>query len=364
MKNIESKLILYIQSLNNYTLFKGSGFSLFGQIFKEYLLISINHKNVNLNNSLCEKIENHLSYLEKCNSFYSLTRSKEYLQLLCFYLSYRNYFNPYKYSNTFTDRFLNIDTSSYLKEMGCHRGKPGSGNFSMFYVIIIYNLTKDNNDIRILEWFSFFDKYMNNDGFWGNKHITYQLQNGYHQYEIYNFFNRPSPKKINIKKILDSQDHQGHFGPYIGGGGCYDFDTVDLIYNIDDNNFNKEIDNSLELLYKSLLKEQNIDGGFSESPYISNFINSILSIFCYTLRNLNLPRLKFLTKTIISFGTNLKLITHWSPKHRNYNISDTWNSWFRLLTIYKIRSRLYKENDKSKIFPFPGIAFKHIKFNK
>ena len=104
--------------------------------------------------------------------------------------------------------------------------------------------------------------------------------------------------------------------------------------------------------------EQNEDGGFSESPYISNFKNSIIHIFIYTITNFNISRLKFLLRTVLSLGNNLTLITHWSAFHRKYNQSDSWNSWFRLLTIYKIRSRLYNSKDKSKIFPFPGISYK------
>jgi len=228
----------------------------------------------------------------------------------------------------------------------------------MFYAIIIFNETRDNRDFRINDWFDYMNKNMNSDGFWGKKHITYSMQNGYHQYEIYNFFKRTAPKNLNIKKILKSQDRQGHFGPFLGGGGCYDFDTVDLIYKINDSKYNKNIDKALLKLYNNLLNEQQKDGGFCESPYISNYKKSILRIFTYTILNFNIPRLKFLIRTLLSFGSNLILVTHWSPNHRKYNQSDTWNSWFRLLTLCKIKSRLEKSEDKSKIFPFPGIAFK------
>ena len=354
----ESKLLYFSKHLENYSLFKGSGFSVYGEIFKEYIFISINPQKAVLNIELCSKVDAVLSEYESRHSFNYLKKSKKFLQLLCFYLSYRNFFTFYKYSSEFTSKFLKLKTHNYLNEMGCLTGRPGSGNFSMFYAIIIFNDSRDFNDHRILNWFDSMNNSINKDGFWGNNHITHQLQNGYHQYEIYNFFKRNPPVNINIDKILKSQDSKGHFGPFSGGGGCFDFDTVDLLYKIDSTDYNKRIDKSLLKLYNNLLLEQNEDGGFSESPYISNFKNSIIHIFIYTITNFNISRLKFLLRTVLSLGNNLTLITHWSAFHRKYNQSDSWNSWFRLLTIYKIRSRLYNSKDKSKIFPFPGISYK------
>jgi hypothetical protein len=358
VNTIESKLLLFCKNSKSFTLFNGSGFSVFGELFKEYILLSINSDKISINLKLCDKIDKKLSDFESKYCFNDLKKSKEFLQLLCFYLSYRNFFNFFKYSSNFTRKLLQINTISYLNEMGCGSGSPGSGNFAMFYAIIVFNETRDPNDLRIINWFNYMDMNINSDGFWGNKHITYALQNGYHQYEIYNFFKKEPPVNINIKKILNSQDSNGHFGPFSGGGGCFDFDTVDLIYKIDNSDYNERIDLSLLKLYNNLILEQQLDGGFSESPYITDFKNTIAHIFIYTIKNFNIPRLKFFVRTLLSFGRNLILPTHWSSNHRKYNQSDTWNSWFRLLTIYKINNRIYKKTDKSKIFPFPGIAFK------
>ena len=358
INTIESNLLLFCKNSKKFTLFHQSGFSVFGELFKEYILLSINPDKIDINLELCDKIDKKLKDFESKNCFNKLKKSKEFLQLLCFYLSYRNFFGFFKYSSDFTLKLLEIGTISYLDEMGCGKGNPGSGNFAMFYAIIVFNETRDSNDFRIIKWFNYMDNNINSDGFWGNKHITYALQNGYHQYEIYNFFKKVPPVNININKILNSQDSLGHFGPFAGGGGCFDFDTVDLIYKIDNSDFNEKIDKSLLKLYNNLLFEQQLDGGFCESPYILNFKNSIFHIFIYTITNFNIPRFKFFIKTLLSFGKNLILPTHWSPNHRKYNQSDTWNSWFRLLTIFKINNRIYKNTDKSKIFPFPGIAFK------
>ena len=355
---IESKVHAFCKELMQYELFKGSGFSVFGELFKEYISLSIYREKVKINLDLCEKVECHLNDFETKYVMEDLLKSKEFLQLLCFYLSYRNFFEFYRYRSRFTEQYLELDTYTYLEEMGCGIGTPGSGNFAMFYAILIYNETRDAHDVRIQNWFKYMDSKINRDGFWGKRHITYSLQNGYHQHEIYHFFQKKPAVSINVHRILASQDNNGHFGPFPGGGGCYDYDTVDLLYRIDNPDVNESIDRALLKLYNCLKSEQQLDGGFCESIHLVTFKTSILSIVLYTFVNLNLPRLKFMIKTLISRGNNFTLPTHWSVYDRKFNESDTWNSWFRLLTIYKIESRLYGYEDKSKIFPFPGIAYR------
>jgi len=353
MTTIERKIVEYIDSLAADELFLGSGSSLFGELFREYLNITINPKTP-LNERLSSKIDEHLLAIESSADGVDLAASKSYLQLLCFYLSYRNYYDVYQWKGEKAKEISLIPVRDYLKSHGCHTGRPGSGNFAMFLAILIYNDSLNRTDSRLEEWFDFMDESMNNQGLWGTRHITYQMQNGYHQYEIYNYFNREPPVEIDFMAILQSQDVQGHFGPRIGGGGCYDFDAVSLLSRSSNSS---HIRKALLKLLNSLILEQNIDGGFCESVYIKSYFTSIWPILKYTARNFNIPRLKSAIRFLFFYESFERLETHWSPSHRKFHQSDLWDTWFRLMTIYKIEARIKEIPDRSKVFKYPGIGF-------
>ena len=350
--NYKERVHKFVSELRENTLFNGSGSSVYGWLFREYIFLTL-LKDRKLNDRLCKSVEVKISYYEEHYTPNVLSSHKPYLQLLCFYLSYRNYFDPYSYISETLKFIANLDVKEYLVNNGCTAGEPGSGNLAMFLAIIIYNDKNDSNDKRLETWFDVMNGSQNVNGLWGSSHITYQLQNGYHQYEIYKFFRRYPQVDLAIAQLLKSQDEQGHFGPYLGGGGCYDYDAVDLLINFGSGQ--DDIKPALEKLYQTLLKEQAPDGGFCESPYIRNYIYSILRISDYTLKNFNIPRLKFLIRFFL--GRVKVLQTHWSFNHRKYSESDAWNTWFRLITLVKIESYLNNSLDKSKVFNFPGIGF-------
>ena len=140
MITIEKKILEYIDSLGADELFLGSGSSLFGELFREYLNITINPKTP-LNERLSSKIGEHLLAEESKFSAFDLAASKRYLQLLCFYLSYRNFYDVYQWKGEKAKEICLIPVRDYLKSHGCHTGKPGSGNFAMFFAILIYRST-------------------------------------------------------------------------------------------------------------------------------------------------------------------------------------------------------------------------------
>ena len=84
---------------------------------------------------------------------------------------------------------------------------------------------------QIEEWLNFNINSINKNGFWGNKlNIDYlQFQNGYHQYEIFEYLKiNKVPWNKAAKNTLLMADTFGHFAPYPGGGGC-DYDAVFLL---------------------------------------------------------------------------------------------------------------------------------------
>ena len=57
-------------------------------------------------------------------------------------------------------------------------------------------------------------------------------------------------------------DENFQFAPYLGGGGCYDYDAIFLISNSTNiSNFKSILSGTLQSIYNS----QNADGGFCES---------------------------------------------------------------------------------------------------
>jgi hypothetical protein len=185
-----------------------------------------------------------------------------------------------------------------------------------------------------------------------------QFQNGYHQYEIFEYL-KLKKKSWNIaaKKTLMMSDKLGHFAPWPGGGACYDYDAIFMLTSkfVDDVGQN----NVLKTTLNTIVSEQNLDGGFCESIYMKNdllfkFSNVIKHIILQPNHlkiwslfvNLNLFRYK-----------HRNIVTHWSQTSRKWDESNAWDTFFRLSTIYRVCSRLnLKEQNLFKINNFPGIG--------
>ena len=83
----------------------------------------------------------------------------------------------------------------------------------------------------------------------------------------------------------------GHFAPYPGGGGCYDYDAIFLLTSKYINR-DANLRSSLLLIYDQLLEEQNEDGGFAENKLINrkSFLFYKLS-FINLFNSLSMPSL-------------------------------------------------------------------------
>lgn len=304
-------------------------------------------------------------YNAKINSNIDWKYDKPFLQLFCFTLSSLNILD-----GKLDDKnleilkiILNIEIKKNLHQKSVNKGAPGSGNHSMFFAIFnIYanDFLKLDRSNQIQEWLDFNFNSMNINGFWGgNTKIDYlQFQNGYHQYEIFEYLKFDKALwNIAAKKIFLMSDKYGHFAPWPGGGACYDYDAIFMLTSKFVEDFGQK--NLLKRTLNSIVNEQNFDGGFCESRNMgknlwSKFFNVIEHIisqpnhirFWSLYVNLNLFRFK-----------HSCIITHWSDTNRKWDESNAWDTFFRLSTIYRICNRLnLKEKYLFQINNFPGIG--------
>jgi hypothetical protein len=261
------------------------------------------------------------------------------------------------------------DVSDYLKHIGCFRGLPTTGNMAMFLAIFLthqYEKYKDESALaRLNSWFYWHDKTQNKStGFWGNslKNRYYAgFQNAFHQFVIYNYWERQISycNKI-VDIVLSLQDKDGHLGPIPGGGGCYDYDAADILINCGYKKGyrKKDIESALTRLFFAILKSQNEDGGFCESRKRPSSIMHVwkYSKFIFSGHNPYLWHYR-LRATLSASRSKEKIVkTHWAQKGRLWDQSDLWNTWFRCLTLAEILETLNLNHNLNNI----GLKFHNL----
>ena len=261
------------------------------------------------------------------------------------------------------DPYLKINLKSYFFDHKVFTSEPRSGNFAMFIaVILIYarDWLKIDTQNQINYWVESHIKNLNKYSLWGNNDFYSQYQSSYHQYEIFNYLKIDifDNKKL-IRNIINLQDFEGHYGPYPGGGGCYDFDAIKIL-TLSDNN-DEEIKKSINIFAKELIKEQNKNGGFSESYQfyplkLKSQIRYLIKII--SIKNIEnlLPLIKqyfyIMLKNPVFYNNHF--CVHTSKK---WSDPDLWNSWFRVLALTNVI--LFSENQKINFrkIKFPGIGY-------
>lgn len=250
----------------------------------------------------------------------------------------------------------------YLMRCGALKGVPGSGNAAMFYAIFLAYLQKHfdyNAASKIDEWFDLHKKHMNIHGFWGNPDKSHylQFQNGYHQYEIFEYFGEQVPRLAEAKElILTLMDSDYHFAPYPGGGGCYDYDAV-FILTMNGAETDPAI---LRKIIDSISGEQKENGGFAENCFIDPFstsflFNSVLNI----IRSQKEFRHEKMRRTISCLRPkNYRVHTHWTKYSRKWGEANLWDSWFRTLLVARASVSLEPHSARNWGFiDCPGIGF-------
>ncbi|MFN4764712.1 hypothetical protein ACKGJN_16410, partial [Gillisia sp. Q332] len=168
---------------------------------------------------------------------------------------------------------LPADMEQALHAVGALGGKAQSGNQALFLAIFLCHardrLGRDVDHL-LKQWVDLHFRSMNRWGFWGSDagptHLHFQ--NGYHQYEVLEYLAVENPRERGaVDAVSALADPQGHFAPYPGGGGCYDYDAV-FVLTPNGSIPNAETASLLRKTAATLLSEQCPDGGFCESLYV------------------------------------------------------------------------------------------------
>jgi hypothetical protein len=358
-----------LESSNGFRLFERSDVSSYARCFaifiksllKQFDWLKINNERLteNLNIDLFE------IYQDKINKGVDWRYDKSFLQLFCFTLSCLNILDRKLSSKNFEifNKILDIDVLTSLKKKGVDQGLGQSGNYSMFiatFNIYANDFLKIDRSKQINDWLNLNINSINNYGFWGKKlNMDYlQFQNGYHQYEIFEYLKINNvPWNEAAKSTLLLADKYGHFAPYPGGGGCYDYDAIFMLTS----EFVDDIGqlNVLKTSLNSILNDQNLNGGFCESKHIKYHklpnIKNIISHILYQPSHVRLWSI-YMNLNLCRFKHN-HIITHWTTTNRRWDESNAWDTFFRLSTIYRICNYLnLEEKNLFQINDFPGIG--------
>ena len=366
-------------NFESYKFSKNSEISSFGLVFALFNYNFIGKTSILLENSNLLKIT-----LEKNLKKYKIIRKKfcsdlaydkPYLQLLSFTLSSLHIIkkiNETGLEKEINNIFNDIGVEEYLNNIKAFKGKPGSGNFVMFYAInLLHKKIYFNNscDSSIDLWIDLHLLNINKNGFWGSSSSNpyLQFQNGYHQYEIFNFLKlKNNCWKRAADFISTLSDSNGQFAPYPGGGGCFDYDAI---YFLTSQYVASHLyKDTLLKTRKTLVESINSDGGYCESKYLRpRSIKNIFLIIKHIIYTRN-------DAMFFSFRRNINLLrnrnnrikTHWTTYQRTWNESNLWDTWFRNLTILKIEKSLNLISNKDKntyqFIDYPGIGYEINKY--
>lgn len=291
---------------------------------------------------------------------------KPVLQLLCFTLSALHITGGQLSAENIgiIEDYISSNLEDDLRQRGVFSGSPGSGNYAMFRAVLLI-FARDQLELevddQIAKWIDLHLDSMNKNGFWGDdKSMQFlQFQNGYHQYEILETLQIDSaPWSVAARQTALLADKLGHFAPYPGGGGCYDYDAIFMLTS----RFSGDCEQAptVRRTLQTILGEQNDDGGFCESRLIrsKNGLPRPLALFLHVL---NQPPHTRVSSTLT--GLNLfrpkhsRVRTHWCSTDRRWNESNAWDTYFRLQLIARATKFLdLSGSDLFEMSEYPGIG--------
>ena len=295
-----------------------------------------------------------------------ISSDKPYLQLLTFTLSALTILGTLDH-DPLADTILPLlpaDIAHALRSAHALDGAARSGNQAMFLGILLLHARDHlgvNTQAEIDQWVALHLDAMNRFGFWGGtstmSHL--QFQNGYHQYELFEYLHADGvPWDRAADAVASLADSEGHFAPYPGGGGCYDYDAAYIITAS-----TEAISRHASLLVRAattILSEQNKDGGFCESLRIrprsmENLSRSAGHVFA----GRGLARIERLRYALTLLRpTHDRIHTHWGRYSRRWDESDLWDSWFRMMTLARIEVALDPTAlERWGFIDYPGIGF-------
>ncbi len=296
--------------------------------------------------------------------FGPLGRDKPYLQLLTFTLSALAVLGTLDRESLAGQvaPLIPRNIEAELRACGVLQGRPRSGNHAMFMGILLLH-ARDRLGIdtqaAIDRWIELHRQHVNRYGFWGDaesmSHL--QFQNGYHQYELLEYLHaRDFPWDVAAHSVAALADSEGHFAPYPGGGGCYDYDAVFMLTAANPADHGA----LLATTARTVSAEQNPDGGFCESRFVRPRSAATLR---RTVRHIARGRGRARWERL-RYGLTLlrpqndRIHTHWSEYSRGWNESNLWDSWFRMLTLARIEVAFEPQRARDWGFiDYPGIGF-------
>lgn len=293
--------------------------------------------------------------------------SKSTMQLVCFGLSCGAILDKEvndQIAGSIIRLLAKTSVKEYLRDTGVWAGAPSSGNMAMFLAVLLqFALRKDGDSWRndLLEWIDLHLQQMNELGFWGNHSRAYRyFQNGYHQYEVLSYLGvemERSKIKRGTDLILSLADSDGHFAPYPGGGGCFDYDAVFLLCEFADSS--RELETNLARLASSI-KASRRNGGSCESIYVRHEALGVRYI--KFLKHLRLSQSSGRSERLRQFITLQRpkydrIQTHWSSYSRAWSEPDLWDTWFRILSLERIERRLKNQSLGVSFLSNIGVGF-------
>jgi hypothetical protein len=301
-----------------------------------------------VNTALAQAIRGDIRMIRMQNSDRS---GKAFRQLLAFSLSALSALGALTEDplEELVDEQLPDDVRTELDRYGSLAGVPGSGNQAMFSAIFLLHARdyfKRDTEGRIQEWVALHLDHMNRFGFWGpDGGMTHlQFQNGYHQYEILEYLGSHNPRqRESLDAVRSLADADGHFAPYPGGGACYDYDAVFLLTpegRVTDSHTRQLLDRTA----RTLLAEQQSNGGFAESLYVrprtAHSLQRTVRHVASGARDIPLFAERLRYAMALQRPRHNRIHTHWSEYSRQWHEPDLWDSWFRMMTLARIQSAL------------------------
>ena len=207
-------------------------------------------------------------------------------------------------------------------------------------------------------------------GLWGTQFKASSFASmaaAYHFLIFYKYFNRKinSSEKIS-SSVFQLQMRDGLFHPFGGGGACEDLDAIDVIYKTN-SGVNAESEESLKRAYRALLQNFDKNGGFcwAKRPTFPFLVG--LKYFNPSLELFNIGMIKWIIKnnyigSLIPFFKEKKIYeySNWNLMKYHINLSDSWSTWFRLLsiaTIERLLPHLKKHDIVYKFRRLPSIGW-------
>lgn len=261
---------------------------------------------------------------------------------------------------------LPVDVRFILDEADALQGRPQSGNIAMCLAVVLIHAGRFlgvDTAAAVETWVHAHLARMNRFGFWGrDRGMTHlQFQNGYHQYEILEYLEVHNPKLPAARQAVATlADASGHFAPYPGGSGCYDYDAV-FVLTAGGGVPDDHIRLLLERTAGSILDQQGGDGGFCESRCVRPRTIATVQKFgrqvaaAWNRPPLLVERLRY--ALTLQRPKHDEIHTHWSADGRGWDESNLWDTYFRLLALARMDVALNGDRALSWGFiPYPGIG--------